>query len=267
MQIRNVRLVESLQKAGFNDKDARVYVALLEIGGGYPSRIADYAGLKRATVYNVLSALAVRGLVSELERRNKIFYQIDRPGKVVNFLRGRVRIAEEGVERAERLLPELNSLFSLLGDKPRVLFFEGREAVLSICDDVLSSGPGQQMCAFSNAEKFAGLMTTAELSKYVKGKEKMGITTRAVLPDTPGNRSYGQLSYQGTEKDIWPEVRFVSPERFPYEAEITIYGQNKVAITKFGGEQLIGVIIEDKIIHDMMRMVFELVWDNPVVKT
>jgi len=49
-------------------------------------------------------------------------------------------------------------------------------------------------------------------------------------------------------------------------AEITIYGDKKVAMTKFGNENIIGVIIEDKIIHDMMKMIFELAWNSPEVR-
>jgi hypothetical protein len=45
-----------------------------------------------------------------------------------------------------------------------------------------------------------------------------------------------------------------------------VYGTNKVSITKLGNQNMIGVIIEDKIIHDMMKMIFELSWNSSEVR-
>lgn len=56
-------------------------------------------------------------------------------------------------------------------------------------------------------------------------------------------------------------------EKFPYEAEITIYGVNKVSITKLGTQNIIGVIIEDMVVHNMMKMIFELCWSGNGLRT
>ena len=266
MQIKNQNLVKSLQKTGLTDKEALVYVSLLELGGAYPSRIAEYCDLKRATTYNVLTALSIRGLVNEIEKRNKIFYQIDKPSKLINYSNSRIQLAEEGLERAEKILPDLESLFSLLGDKPKVFFFEGDDTVGRICDDMVAGVGNYEMLAFSNANKFKDTRTPGQLKDFVKAKERLNITTRGILPDTVKNRSYSEGVFDGIKKEFWPRMRFISAEKFPYEAEITIYGVNKVSITKLGGENIIGVIIEDKIIHDMMKMIFEISWGSAELK-
>ena len=77
MQIKDQILVKKLEKTGFTDKEALIYVSLLELDGAFPSRIAQYSGLKRATAYDVLTALTIRGLVNEIEKKNKLFYQIE----------------------------------------------------------------------------------------------------------------------------------------------------------------------------------------------
>ena len=76
MKIKNPDVLKKLEQTGFSDKEALVYASLLELGGAYPSRIAEYAGLKRSTVYNVLLHLSVRGLISEIDKKSKLFYQI-----------------------------------------------------------------------------------------------------------------------------------------------------------------------------------------------
>jgi sugar-specific transcriptional regulator TrmB len=266
MQIKNESLVKSLQKTGLTDKEALVYVSLLELGGAYPSKVAEYCGLKRATTYNVLTILSVRGLVNEIEKRNKIFYQIEKPHKFITYSSQLVEKAKEGLERAEKIMPDLESLFSMLGDKPKVLFFEGSETVSSICKDIISGKGNFEMIGFSNADKFKDTMSPNQLIDFIKEKERLNITTRGILPDTPANRLYGEDVFKNIRKNIWPRMRFLSADKFIYDAEITIYGNNKVAMTKFGNKNIIGVIIEDKIIHDMMKMIFELAWNSPEVK-
>lgn len=266
MQIKNQDLVKSLQKTGFTDKEALVYVSLLELGGAYPSKIAEYCGLKRATTYNVLATLSIRGLVNEIEKRNKVFYQIEKPSKLINYSGSRVEMAKAGLERAEKILPDLESLFSLLGDKPKVLFFEGPDTVLSICKDIVSGEGNFEMLGFSNADKFKNIMTVSQLNDFIKAKERLNITTRGILPDTAENRAYDSDVFKNVGKNLWPKMRYIPANKFPYEAEISIYGNNKIAITKLGGQNIIGVIIEDKMIHDMMKMIFELSWSSPEVK-
>ena len=55
-------------------------------------------------------------------------------------------------------------------------------------------------------------------------------------------------------------MKFIPAEKFPYNCEITIYGKNNVSIINFQKDVLVGVIIEEKTIADMMRMIFELAW-------
>lgn len=267
MQIKNHSLVKELQKTGLSDKESIVYVALLELGGAYPSKISEYSGLKRATTYNILVTLSVRGMINEIEKRNKLFYQIDKPNKLINYSSTRVKLAEDGLERAKKILPDIEGLFSLIGEKPKVLFFEGGDTVLSICNDMISSGSNYEMLAFSNASKFKNLLTQEQLKNFIKEKELHNITTRGIVPDTEEDRSYDVDVFNGVKKELWPVMRYIPEKDFPYEAEITIYGTNKVSITKLGGPNIIGVIIEDKIIHDMMRMIFELSWGNAVLKS
>ena len=262
MHIKNHSLVKELQKTGLSDKESLVYTALLELGGAYPSKVAEYSGLKRATTYNVLMTLSVRGMINEIEKKNKLFSHIDKPSKLVNYSSTRVKLAEDGLERAKKILPDIEGLFSLIGEKPRVLYFEGDDTVLSICNDMVSGDGNYEMLSFSNASTFKNLLTKEQLRKFIQEKERLNIKTRGIVPDTTKDRSYNVDVFSGIKNELWPVMKYMPEKDFPYEAEITIYSTNKVSITKLGGPNVIGVIIEDKIIHDMMRMIFELSWGS-----
>ena len=121
------------------------------------------------------------------------------------------------------------------------------------------------LCIFSlrsNAEQFKHLMDPKYLRHFVKEKERIGITTRAIVPDTVENRTFSEVVFEGTKKQYWPVLRHLPKEMFPYEAELTIYGKNKVSLTKLSKENVVGVIIEDDVIHGLMRTMFELAWPS-----
>ncbi len=258
----NKDITNRIKSTGINDKESAVYGALLGLGGAFPSRIATLTGIKRSTVYKVLLDLSIKGLVNSIEKRNKLFYQAEKPEKLVRYAKDRVRMAESDLEKAERALPELSQIFAMSGQKPKVTFFEDKNTIKTICDDMISGKEKYEMLAFSNAEKFKTSVSQEYLREFVKGKEKLGITTRAIVPDTADNHQYNETVFAGVKKEIWPKIRFISPTIFNFDAELTIYGKNKVSITKLGGENVIGVIIEDGIIHQMMKMIFELAWSG-----
>jgi hypothetical protein len=123
-----------------------------------------------------------------------------------------------------------------------------------------------EMLSFSHGQAFKDYLPARSLLKFTKSKERIGITTRAIIPDTEENRMYNQDVFKGLKRAVWPDIRFVPKEVFPFEAEMTTYDNDKLAITKLTSDRLIGLVIEDKLIHDMFKMIFELVWSSDKVK-
>jgi sugar-specific transcriptional regulator TrmB len=266
MQIKNPILLEKLTKSGFSDKDALVYVSLLELGGAFPSRIATYSGLKRSTVYAVLLNLTIRGLVSEIEKRNKLFYQIDKPEKIVRYAKTKISMAEDELERAKALIPDIEGLYASFVNQPKVQYFDGTFGIVAIYTDMIDTDTKYEMVAFSNAAQLEHVFPENFFEKFRKAKERIGISTRGIVPDTEADRSYNEKFFTGYKKEIVPHLRYIIAEQFPFKGEITIYGDRKVAIVNLNKEYLTGIIIEDETIHKMMRMIFELSWNSNLVK-
>ena len=266
MRIKNSSLLQRLEKAGFNSKEALVYVSLLELGGAYPSGIAEYCGLKRSTVYNILATLSIRGLTNEIKKRNKLFYQIERPEKVLKYTEGRIRIAEEESERMRSLLPDMESLFGSLGNHPKVTYFENKEGIIQILGDMTLGQSKYEMLSFSNTKELEKVFPEKIFHDFRRDKERIGITTRGIVPDTPEDRQYNNKFFNGYKKEVIPQVKYIPENLFPFRGEITIYGKNKVSILNLNKEHLVGTIIEDTAIHGMMRMIFELAWNSTTLK-
>jgi sugar-specific transcriptional regulator TrmB len=262
MQIKNYILVEKLIKSGFTDKEAKIYVSVLELGGAYPSKIAEYAEINRSTTYHILTTLSIRGLVSEIEKKSKIFYQIEKPDKVVRYAEGRIRRVQEESEQMKSVLPYIEGLFGNLGTRPKVSYYENIEGMIAIYEDMIATEKKYEMLAWSNASELEKVFPTKFFEHFRRSKERIGITTRGIIPDKETDRTYTERFFKGYKKEIVPQFKMVKAESFPFKGEITIYGTNKIAIINLNKEFLTGTIIEDETIHNMMKMIFELSWSS-----
>ena len=256
------QLTARIKKAGLSEKSAAIYAALLETGGAFPSKIASITKLNRTTAYKVLENMVNLGLASEIEKRNKLFYQAEHPRNLERYSEQQVSIANKQKEAATALLPTLLGMYSHAPNKPLVRFFEGKEGVLQIYEDHVSVKEAYEMLAWSNTADLLKFLPEDFIKKYVKKKEKLGITARGILPDTEIDVNYNETVYKYVSKKIWPEIRNVSHEKFSNRSDITIYANNKVSIINFSKGNLAGTIIEDKTIHDMMVMIFEQAWSG-----
>lgn len=253
-------LPQELKKIGLSDKEALVYSTVLELGTGFPSKIAERTKLNRSTVYKILTDLAIKGLVTELEKNKKLCYQAEPPSKLVGYAKTKIRLAEDGLEHAKKMLPELEGLFSVLPQKPKVRFFDGIDGVKAVYSDHIAEAKPYEMLDFSNVEELMKLLPPQFVQHYVKQKEKIGVITRGIFPETKFSEKYNCTVYRGIQKKFLVTTRYIPAEKFPYKGEVAVYGQNKVSIINFHENALIAIIIEDKMIADMMRMIFELAW-------
>lgn len=254
------KIIAQLSKSGLSEKAAKIYAALLESGGAYPSKLAEITKINRSTSYKILTDLSVKGLVSEIMKGKKLYYQIEKPYKLERFAKYNLNRAQDTLEYVKKLIPELEGLYNLIPNKPSVKFFEGIEGVISIYEDHIAVDKKYEMLSFANTAEVINFLPKKFFEHYLRSKEKFGILTRAITPDTQTDQNYNQIIYKNVDRKIWPDLRHIPQNIFPYKIELTIYADNRVSLLKLERENPIGVIIEDKIFHDTMRMIFELAW-------
>lgn len=261
MSIHLESLIKKVEKAGLTPKEAKVYVSLLELGGGaYPAALSKHTKLSRSTVYMVLLHLSVKGLVNEIKKKNKQFYQITHPKKLLLFGKEKLAIAEEEIESAVSALPELQGLFNALEYKPKVTYFEGVEGIMSVYNTHVTVDTPYTMYAWANTGELESLLPNKFLLWYRKEKEKKKIKGKVVLPDSLTTKNFSKAIYRDIQKEYIPEMKYVSQDIFPFKAEITVYDKDKVSIVTLVKGKLIGVIIEDNTIYGLMRMIFNMGW-------
>ncbi|MES2223681.1 MAG: helix-turn-helix domain-containing protein [Patescibacteria group bacterium] len=265
MNIKHENLLKKLQKSGLTDKESSIYVALLELGGAYPSKIAEYTGLNRSTVYMLLTQMSVKGIVNEIEKKNKQFYQLESPTKLLRYAKSKMSIIQDEIENAQRILPDLEGLFGI-GDKAKITYYEGIEGVLDIYATHINVSKPYEMLAWANVQEVEEQVPRDFFKNYIKTKKQKDISSRVIFPDTNIDKTFVERSYGDFKEELMPNARFIPADKFPYKAEITIYGEKNVSIINLGKEKLTGVIIEDPTIHGLMKMIFELSWTSSLIE-
>lgn len=240
-------LEKDLEKLGLEEKESKIYLALLELGEGNIQQIAKKSGVKRTTVYDIIESLKYKGLVSSATRHKKIFYSAEDPRTLEEKL-------DEKKHTLRRILPELLSIANALDKKPRIRFFEGVEGIKEVYKDALNYSD-QEMLAWVSPT-VAGNFDMQFLDEYYLPKRiAKKIWVRAIAPNEPFMQKYKGLDEKSLRK-----TKLVSASLFPIEVEINLYSKNKIAIMSFS--EKIGLIIESQKIFTTLKSIFEMNWNS-----
>lgn len=243
-------LEASLQQLGLSDKEAKTYLASLELGSTAVQEIAKKSGLKRPTVYFTIEQLIEKGLMSSFEKGKKRFFAAESPERLASLIAFQKKKAQTLEENLQRVMPELNNIFDLIGEKPKVRFFEGKEGIRAIQEDILKS-------KFQSIKEFVPLDEAYKVfppklgdHRHKLAKKLRNIPWRMICSTKKGALRPPLTSFF--------ERKFVSPDNFPFSAELVIYG-GKIAIVTYRGK-LFGVILENREISNSFSAFFNLAW-------
>lgn len=242
-------LEKPLEKLGFSGKEAKVYLALLELGQGSIIEIAGKSGLKRTTVYNLLPELLQKGLIKSGARKKRTFFFVEN----LQYLKAET---EERLETINDILPELRAIHNIIPYKPKITFYEGIGGMKELYQDTLDSlNPGDVLLSYTGLSDFYNFMPKEYEQYYVAERVKKKIRIRIIAPPSPVAENWKK-----TGREALREVKIVNNPDFRFNADTEIYA-NKVALISYR-ENFIGVIVESKEINQMQRMAFELMWNS-----
>lgn len=132
-------LAQELKKLGLSDKEAKVYLASLELGPSPMKDIAKQAHLNRATTYVIIDSLIEKGLASSFSKGKKKYFSAESPDRLLSLLHLKEHEAKEQEREFKRILPELRQVYDTSGERPRVRFFEGKKGIAAIQEDILNT--------------------------------------------------------------------------------------------------------------------------------
>ena len=235
---------KELEQFGLKDKEARVYLAALKLGTDTVQNIAKEADIHRVSTYDILSSLIDQGLVSQIIKGKKRFFLAESPEKILDSIKSKE-------EQFSNILPELKAMQNKGKVRPRVMYFEGREAVWKAYEDRLKHKPElKENLVYGSSEKLLTIYPN-EYRQFTRDRLAKGIKAKIIVEQSASGRLEAK-----TAKDQLREVKFLPEGKF-FKASTIIYGDRVMVVS---WESMMLVIIEDKNNAENQRFIFNLLW-------
>lgn len=240
-------LEKKIIESGLNEKEARVYLASLSLGQSSVQDIAKESKVNRATTYVAIERLTDFGLMSSFYQGKKQFFIAADPEKLIEVLDKEKEKIDVKKEELKKIIPELQSMNNKVKDKPVVKYYEGKEGIKTMVDEVIQSNEREMRLAYSvdSVEEF---FSEEERVKMRSSRVDKDIKIRAIY-------TYEKGILKNVPKSKGRKVPF---DKFPITFDFAIF-DNKVRITSLKN-RIVGIIIDDEEIANGMKALFDLAW-------
>jgi sugar-specific transcriptional regulator TrmB len=241
----NSEIKANLKSLGLREKEAAVYLALLELGEVGSSKIVKKTGLHGQFVYSSLDSLEQKGLAQHVVKRGRKKFSAKNPKMLVRLIDQQKRMAEKVAEKINEII--------LIPTRNEFEVFQGKESYLTHELDLLNqSSDGCELLIIGGAgDKFFENMGD-EIKSYEKMRLTKKITVRYI-----GSADQKEYLEKNKKTRQFFEYR-VLPGLFTGMVNTNIW-PGAIGLNIFG-EPVTNFTISSSVIAGSYRQFFETLW-------
>jgi HTH-type transcriptional regulator, sugar sensing transcriptional regulator len=231
-------LIQQLKKIGFNEYEAKAYVALVKQGTVTAYQVSKGSGVPRARIYDVLTNLVDKGIVLKEEIEDSAQYS---PLPVDIFLQK----AESDWQSNYKVISESLKRLETTENKPdnRVMTLRNRETIISYCQALLKKAEKRVVISMwddmydmlkENLQETAARVNVQGITLHVENPVKhVDVHRITTFTETPSSEHWFILSIDAKEMIYGPSLE---------DRSIAFYTDDPVHI----------YLLEDYIWHDVL---------------
>jgi HTH-type transcriptional regulator, sugar sensing transcriptional regulator len=238
-----MNLDKYLLKIGLNEKQAKVYLASLELGPAPVNKISKKSGLIRTTVYEVLEALKQKGFVSHYLNKKVSYYLAQEPESIIETIKERAKTIEG-------ILPQLRALNGYSRTLPSVRLYQGHDGIRLIMEEILSEA--KELLCFGSVEDLFKEMPTYH-QEFIEKRIKKKIPLRMILKETQKSQDRKKLAHK-----YLMQVKIL-PKNIDFFG-MTFIWKNKIAMFSWRSD-LVGVVTTNEVLSNTQKAMFESIWN------
>lgn len=243
---------QKLNILGLTDKEVDAYLAIMALGKGTITDISRQANIKRTTIYEYIESLLSKGLVYKTANKKRIFYCVEDPKKITRILDREKKELEQKREQVEQFIPELESIFSTSFKKPSVSFYEGRDGIKKVYQQIFNTH--KNIYSIFSPENFFNLFSQRENHTLLTTLSNNGGILYSLVEKT---NDYAEVLHKPEYANFIKSRQL--PEGFKHDTDLLVVDE-KIALISFNN--LIGVIIKDKAIAQLQKNFIDLIWKS-----
>jgi sugar-specific transcriptional regulator TrmB len=218
-------LIQSLVRFGLNDREAQLYLALLQRGPSTAPEVAREAGSDRVVAYRMLDALRARGTVTVTAERPRRYVPVPPRALFDEHLERRRSAVSEDEDLAVRLCDMLPSYLELgVTGAPRFQVLPGAPGIYPLLREMVR----RSRTSLSVMITHSGLRRSAEygIPQEIPRLLRNGGRVRMIVESDPRVRSALQGFARSSRRYPTLEIR----QLFPQSARVTIVDDREVLI-------------------------------------
>lgn len=243
---------QDLKKIGLSDKEAVIYLTSLSRGPETAPNLAKLSSIVRPTAYVVIESLIQKGLMSSSDRDKKTYFIAESPEHLLSLLRMQKKEIDETERVFSKLIPELNALANIKGEKPKVRVFEGKEGLKTVIESILKSKT-KTIYSFIPVDRMFSLFPVKEHGEYMASPRVQKKIKAKVIYTNPSGPYYKEKDPANLR-----EALYISNKELAFKCGIDVY-DNNVAFYSYKGS-IMGIVIENEDIAQTLKNIFEMIW-------
>lgn len=240
-----------LEELGLSDKEAKVYLALLEVENDSVIDLSNKTGINRTTIYPVLESLSKKGLISEVKLDKKVRYSAESPERLETYVERRKIQLEEQERRLKDMIPQLKSVQRDQGEKPIIKYYDGKEGVMSAIKDYFGPSPkGGDAYFIYDLDLISEIFTDKERASAQKNRKQSKINAFSFYSSNKTTLSSDENSFRVQ----------VDGSKYPIYCDIGVYDDYLRIHTL--NEKLSAIYIKNKDIAETFKSLFKIAFDK-----
>ncbi len=236
---------------GLDGKEAKAWTKILELGAQPVSVIAKHVGVPRSSMYVIINRLRNFGLVEEFEQSGMRYVKSIPVKELPDIFLVKERQIKQSLDILKENLPKLERIENKLSITPVVRFFEGKQAVMKMYEEVLKE---KSFCAYFNPAVVSKIMPIYYEGVAKKVGEK-GRNVKELLVNSPCGEDY-KKRFESEKHQIK-----ILPRGAGFFSD-TIIGKERIYMISYGESQVSATEIRNPTLAQSNRVIFEELWER-----
>ena len=228
-----------LLKIGLTEGEAKVYIALTELGSSTVGPIVKKASVAYSNIYDILQRLIEKGIVSYIIKNKTKYFQAVSPSNLIDYLDKKEKDIQSQKESLKKILPQLEKLQEFK-PKQEAEIFLGKKGLKTAYEKILSN----------TNKKDKHLFFYIHEEKYAKESDLFYFSIQNILKKV-GIR--GISNEKGRKSEVTKKMKFIDYKfvDFPIPGNIEVCKDRLLLVS--WEKPIIAVLIHSGSIADNFR--------------
>lgn len=240
-------LVQIVKKIGLNTKEAKIYLAALELGEASIQDLAKNSNIKRTTLYYIIDELLESGVLIRVKTGRKTYYIAEQPA---NLLQN----AKDNVADFEDFIDLLEDKANRFRKKPGIYFLYGSVGFKQAWDMILNTKEKEYRIITEGVNFLDYVKEKYIINELIAKKKKLGVSSRQLITNSEYARSI-------IAKDVRENrVSKILPAIYKLPFTEIITESIVVFISPRFGNMIF--VVEDEAFSKTRKSMFEITWES-----